>query len=101
MDSTFNSLNTITGGNAYLVNMNEIATVSTPGTLTLNTGTPIAVGHGWNLVGCPFFLKTTISTVFDLTKIKTIKDFEDYWQSTGSGTLQYIEPGKGYIVNGN
>jgi len=97
-NTTFNSLKTINDGSAYLVKM------KTAGTITVNglysTSVIGSFKSGWQMVGCPYQTAKTLQTALDLTKIDAIKNFDTFWNTSGLGALQNIEPGKGYFVRG-
>jgi len=89
----------ITDGAAYLVNMKAAGSISVIGSaLTTSIG---SVKTGWQLVGCPYQTSKTITTAFTSGTISSIKNLDIFWQSSGTGTLQTIDPGKGYFVKGN
>ena len=93
-----NSLKTITDGAAYMVNMKAAGSITISGTAILaSVGT---IKTGWQLVGCPYQTSTAITTAFTTSNILAIKNFTAFWNSTGSGTLINIDPGKGYFVKG-
>jgi len=95
----YNSLTVITDGAAYLVNMKAAGSISVIGSaLTTSIG---SVKTGWQLVGCPYQTSKTITTAFTSGTISSIKNLDIFWQSSGTGTLQTIDPGKGYFVKGN
>lgn len=95
-NAAFNSLTNLSAGNAYLINMNAAGSISITGTaVTPSIGT---LKTGWQMVGCLYQLATPITTAFTILNITTIKNLDIFWHSDGAGTLQNIEPGKGYFV---
>ena len=95
-NAIFNSVKTLNDGAAYLVNMKAAGSISLTGTaLTPGVGT---LKTGWQMVGCSYQLATPITTAFTTANLTTIKNLDIFWQTGGTGTLQNIEPGKGYFV---
>ena len=95
----FNSLNAITSGQAYLVNMNAAGKLSVTGTATATANFQYPTTAGWHLVGCPFQTATTIATQITPTSTTTyVKNFEGFWTPNGVNSITNIEPGKGYFL---
>jgi beta-glucanase (GH16 family) len=91
----FNSLQTITTGQGYLVNMNAVGSIVIQGNQTNLTVQPII--NGWQLIGCPFQTSQLFSTLF--TTAKRIKDFNGFWISGGSlNSISTLNPGHGYFL---
>jgi hypothetical protein len=96
-NTVFNSLKAISDGGAYLVNMKAAATLSL-------TGTPISLPFttslktGWNLVGLPSQSSITIATEVSGKSITSVKNFDGFWQSTGTPSITSFDIGKGYYV---
>ncbi|MBK8807889.1 MAG: hypothetical protein IPO21_15090 [Bacteroidales bacterium] len=94
-----NSLQSITAGDGYLVNMN------TAGTLSI-TGTPISFSNfqipsfsNWTLLGCPFQTSTPFANYFNSNNCEIIKNFEGFWMPSGTmNTIQNFEPGEAYFI---
>jgi hypothetical protein len=100
----FNSLDSISDGAAYLVNMSEPASLVISATDTA-TPAPTTLARGWNLLGCPFQTRTPFVEGLDKqgfknpSNIGAIKNFEGFWipNATTHG-IDSFEPGKGYFV---
>ena len=94
----FNSLKTITSGQGYLVKMNVAGTLKIAG-LPVETQNFASLQTGWNLIGCPFQNVTTISTFFNVSNCKTVKNFDGFWIPNGTlNSLSKLEPGKAYFI---
>ncbi|MDA3882085.1 MAG: hypothetical protein PF481_02265 [Bacteroidales bacterium] len=99
----FNSLQTITAGNGYLVYMNNAGTLQITGN---SVQTPLMVSlPGWNLIGYPGCadaincVSIPFSTYFNTTNCTIIKNFEGFWEPNGSSnSIEDLEPGKGYYI---
>jgi len=94
----FNGLQTITSGQAYLVNMNVGGTLTVKGTASKASLTA-TTQNGWHLVGCPFQTATTLASLLNASTITTVKNFDGFWFSTGTlNSISNLEPGKGYFM---
>jgi len=95
----FNSLQTITPGEAYLVKMNENAVLSLSGTpLTDYQFAPLS-NNSWKLIGCPFQTETEITDYFNSTNCSIIKGSDGFWIPDGTTNgIEYLKPGKGYFI---
>jgi hypothetical protein len=98
-NTLFNNLKVIEAGKGYLVNMNVTATLTVTGTPTVKT-VPITPLHkGWNIIGCPYQTSTVLSTLFNVTNTKMVKNFNGYWIPNGTtNSIQNLEPDFGYFI---
>jgi len=56
---------------------------------------------GWNLVGCPYQVSTTLSSLFNATNTQSVKNFDGFWIPNGTtNSILTLDPGKGYFVKG-
>jgi len=94
----FNSIKEIEGGSGYLVYMSKSASFSVTGSQFSISGFQFSLKDGWNLIGCPFQAAKPFATLFSMSEIESIKNFEGFWQGGGAGQLLNIEPGKGYFL---
>ena len=95
----FNSLNAITSGQAYLVNINTAGKLTITGTANSTVNNTYPTTPGWHLVGCPFQTAKTIASQITATSETTIvKNFDGFWTPNGVNSLTNIEPGKGYFI---
>jgi len=95
--TAFNSLTQISDGGAYLVRMKAAGILTVSG---LPTALPFTttLKSGWNMVGVPAQLATSISTTVGTKPISLVKDFNGYWQSTGTPSITTFDIGKGYFI---
>jgi len=97
--ASLNSLTTITSGEAYLVKMNTLGTLTLTGSETLS-GLPTPIS-GWQMVGCPFQTTTTLDSHFTGVETEVVKDFDGFYEPNGTtNSITNLEPGKGYFVKG-
>jgi len=98
--SIFNSLIALTAGNGYLVYMNAAGTLQVVGKPMSTANFPSSsLKSGWNVVGCPFQTSTALSSLFNSTNSKMVKDFDGFWISGGTAnSIQILNPGKGYFL---
>ena len=96
----FNSLQEISDGLGYLVNMNAGGTITLSGS-EIKTGLP-EIRLGWNIIGCPYLTEQPLNSLFTNTNSSVVKNFEGFWMPTlPNGTvpsIQSLMPGKGYFV---
>jgi len=99
-DVAFNSLNTLTSGNGYLVYMNASGTLTVAGKPNLQGFQNLeGLQVGWQLIGCPFQSATLFSAYFNSTNCSRIKNFNGFWMPNGSvNSITDLEPGKGYYI---
>jgi fibronectin type 3 domain-containing protein len=95
----FNSLQTITAGNGYLVKMNVAGELKITGTpFNIQNPTP-NIKNGWNLIGCPYPAAVPFSSIFNSANCKVIKDFEGFWlPSETINSIYDFEIGKAYLI---
>lgn len=92
-----NSLESMSSGVGYLVNMN------TAGKLTV-TGMPIAEGlatlsSGWNLSASPAQHPAPLADYINAATWQAVKDFNAYWlPGRTDNALETFEPGKAYFI---
>jgi len=99
-NSWFNSLKSMEAGNGYLVKMNAAGTISIKGSPFVIRNPQFVINSTWSLIGCPYQSNTALSTIFDATNTKMVKNFEGYWiPSKTNNSIQNLEPGKGYFIN--
>ena len=103
-DWDFNGIGDLTIGQAYLIKMQNAATLSVQGELISADQNPISLNEGWNLVG---YLKTEVSnsdeTFSNLVESENVAIIKDYignallpeWNFNGLGDLM---PGRGYQI---
>jgi mannan endo-1,4-beta-mannosidase len=99
--SLLNSLKAISTGNAYLVKMNASASLIITGqAMTSPSVYPsTSTKTGWNMIGCPFQSAITLSSYYNTSNSKTIKNFTGFWIPGGStNSITTIDPGKGYFL---
>jgi hypothetical protein len=95
----FNSLNTITPGNGYLVNMNIAGTLTVTGTTVETPNLGVSTITGWNLIGCPFQTPTPFTSDFNSTNCQLIKNFEGFWiPNETANSIENTEPGSAYYL---
>jgi rhamnogalacturonan endolyase len=97
----FNSLNTMSAGQGYLVKMNAATSISITGVpLSGPAQYPVnTLKAGWNLLGCPYQNTTPFTNHFNATNCQIIKNFEGFWQPGGTtNSITNFEPGKGYYI---
>jgi O-glycosyl hydrolase len=102
-NSVFNRLTTLVAGNGYFVKMNVAGLLRVTGKpmSTANYPSP-TLKTGWNMLGCPFQTNTALSSLFNNTNSKMVKNFDGFWISGGStNSIQNLEPGKGYFLKKN
>jgi len=96
----YNSLTKIESGKGYLVNMNVAGTLNIVGIPVETPNLGISTKTGWQLIGCPYQSKTVLSTLFNTTNTKMLKDFTGFWFPNGTlNSIQELETGKGYFLN--
>jgi len=101
-NTAFNSLISITNGDAFIINMSAAATLTVSGSAVSVATT--ALKTGWNMVGYPKSASETISTTTSGIKssLTTIKSFDGYYQPSGAtNSITTFDPGKGYFINAN
>ena len=95
----FNSLQALTAGQAYLINMNIAGKLSVSGTALSTVNYQFATGTGWHYIGCPYQSNTLLSTIFTNTNTATtVKNFDGFWTPNGINSITNLEPGKGYFL---
>lgn len=100
--SSLNSLDTITGGKGYLVNVASAQSLTKIGSSALKEN--IQLKKGWNLIGFPYGqikdISTTIAPISN--KIVVIKNFDGFFQPGGSlNSISNFVPGVGYFIQVN
>jgi len=104
----YGTLNTLVPERMYMIEVTEACTVTLTGAPVNPTEHPITVNPGSNWIGCPTAVSVPLSTAFagftpqagDV--IKTRNASATYYESYGwYGTLETLEPGKGYIYQSN
>jgi len=98
--NVLNRLNTITAGNAYLVNMNTAGSLQIVGNVMNTSNYPSStLKTGWNLIGCPFQTSSSLSAYFNTSNTVVVKDFIGFWIPGGSiNSITTLDPGKGYYI---
>jgi len=97
----FNSLNTMSAGQGYLVKMNAATSISITGVpLSGPAQYPVnTLKAGWNLLGCPYQNTTPFTNHFNATNCQIIKNFDGFWQPGGTtNSITNFEPGKAYYI---
>jgi len=96
----YNTLNTITTGAGYLVNMKTAGLLTITGVPSSRTGSAFSsLEYGWQLIGCPFSISTLFSDNFDATNCQLIKNFDGSWDPAKSqNSIDRFEPGEGYFI---
>jgi hypothetical protein len=95
----FNSLQKLTIGDGYLVNMNAAETINIVGMPTVETRLIASLPNGWNLIGCPYQTATALSSLFNATNTQVVKNFDGFWIPSGStNSITTVDPGKGYFL---
>jgi hypothetical protein len=93
-----NSLQKIATGEGYLVKMNIAGTLNVVGT-PVETRLIASLQTGWNLVGCTYQTVTSISSLFNTTNSKLVKNLDGFWIPGGSNnSITTLGPGKGYFI---
>lgn len=103
-NSVFNQLQYIGQAKAYFIKMKNPNTLTITGTPSITTITDVrnSLELGWNLVGCPFASATAIPTVFDISTINIIKNFNGFYIPGNSlNSLSSITPSQGYFIKKN
>ncbi|MBK8807061.1 MAG: hypothetical protein IPO21_10595 [Bacteroidales bacterium] len=96
-----NSLQIIEPGKGYLVKMYTAGTLSVTGTPISFSNFQITTFSNWILIGCPFQTPTPFSDYFNTSNCEIIKNFEGFWQPNNVlNSINSIEPGKGYFIQG-
>jgi len=93
----FNSLSQIKDGSAYFINMKTAATLSISAqavTLPLS----VSLKTGWNLEGVPTQSAVSIPTTIGTKPITIVKNFDGFWQATGTPSISTFDIGKGYFI---
>jgi len=96
-NTAFNSLTAISDGGAYFVYLTAPATLTVIGkivSLPLTTN----LKSGWNLVGIPSQAASSIATIVGTKPISIVKDFDGYWQASGTPSITTFDLGKGYFI---
>jgi hypothetical protein len=94
----FNSLNFIQAGNGYFVYANSDATLSITGIPVGTNNNSPQLHTGWNMIGCPYQTSTNLSTLFNATNSKIIKNYEGFWIPGGNtNSIISLDPGRGYF----
>ena len=92
----FNTINNITTGNGYMVNMNVAGKLLVSGkpVETPKMGIPT---KNWQLIGCPFQTSTPLSNYFNTTNCSIIKNFDGFWIPNGTtNSFSTLDAGKAY-----
>ena len=100
-NAVFNSIQTISAGQGYLVKMNVAGNLVVSGTpISTLAYSPIStLKTGWNLVGCPYQTSTPFSTYFNAANTKVIKNFDGFWiPNDPLSSITNLLPGKGYYI---
>jgi len=96
-NTVFNSLKSISTGSAYFVYMKTAGSLSVSGyPVTLPLNSPIKTG--WNLVGVPSQSAVTISSEVNGKSVSIVKNFDGFWQATGTPSITTFDIGKGYFI---
>jgi len=93
----FNSLKNTTDGTAYFVNMKAAGTLSIKGT-AITLPLSVTLKTGWNLIGVPSLGAVTIATSVGTKPITVVKNFDGFWQATGTPSITTFDLGKGYFI---
>lgn len=97
--TVLNSLNTITSGNGYFVNMNVAGSLALFGKPLTQSLIPSTFKTGWQIIGCPYQNATAISSIFNDTNSFKIKNFDGFWIPNGTtNSILNFESGKGYLL---
>jgi len=97
-NTAFNSLQKITSGQGYLVKMNKAGTLNITG-MPVETQNFASLHTGWQLIGCPFQNATTLTTYFNSSNCKIVKNFDGFWIPNGTtNSILTLEPGKAYYL---
>lgn len=97
--TVLNSLNTITSGNGYFVNMNVAGSLALFGKPLTQSLIPSTFKTGWQIIGCPYQTNTAISSIFNDTNSFKIKNFDGFWIPNGTtNSILNFELGKGYLL---
>lgn len=97
--TVLNSLNTITSGNGYFVNMNVAGSLALFGKPLAQSLIPSTFKTGWQIIGCPYQTATAISSIFNDTNSFKIKNFDGFWIPNGTtNSILNFESGKGYLL---
>jgi len=95
----FNSLKSIGSGKGYLVYMNVAGTLNIYGRPSVETQNFASLQNGWQLIGCPYKSPTAISTIFNSTNCKMVKNLDGFWVPNGTlNSFTNIDKGKGYFI---
>jgi len=102
--ANLNTFQSIDPKKAFLVKVAESACVEIPGTLHENT--EIFVPQGWSMIPVLSLEDHAIEDVFedfadDLVIIKEVAGFGVYWPQFDVNTIQYLKPGKAYLIKTN
>ena len=98
-NASLQSLKNFSNGKAYLVKMQNAGSISVTGSPVLESLPSTNLKVGWNLIACPYQTSTAISPVIATKPITIIKNFDGFWQSTGTPSITSFDPGKGYYFN--
>ena len=94
-----NSLNTITSGQGYLVNMNIAGILNLKGLKNQSNLSVTSLQKGWNLIGCPYQATLAFSTLFNDLNTISVKNFEGFWMPMGTlNSITNLDPGKAYFI---
>ena len=94
----FNCLNSIDGGEAYLVQTSLNCTLTVKGqAITLPYTKQLNLG--WNFLGEPSQNNVDITTLVNTKPVSSIKNFEGFWKKGTTSSLSLLVPGGGYFVN--
>jgi O-glycosyl hydrolase len=96
-NSIFNSLTQIQDGGAYFINMKLAETLSLSGPAVVLPFS-ISLKSGWNLAGVPAQAAVSITTSVGIKPITTVKNFDGFWQATGTPSITTFDLGKGYFI---
>lgn len=100
MNAWFNTLDNLTAGDGYWVNLSSAATLTVPGNSVDAPATPISLTAGWNLVSylpeSALPVLTALSTIAPY--LQQVNYLSDSYSPGAKATLTQMEPGKGYWI---